>query len=184
MINLDKYKKRKVVLVDKKDNELGVAELIEAHREKGLKHRALSLFLWREINCEKEWLLQKRAMVKPIFPGLWANTCCYNLAPGEEYLEVATKRVREELGIKIKEGELQIIGRFSYFAEDKDGWCENEVDTVIVGRMRGGVEIELNPDEVQDWKWVKEKELKEWMEKRSEDFAPWFKMVWKIVMRK
>jgi len=154
-MNLSKYRSRKVVLVDEEDRELGVAGLIEAHRGKGLRHRALSLFLYREVDELREWLVQKRAMVKPVFAGLWANTCCYNLAPREEYLSAAVKRVKEEMGAKIEGEILRVVGRFVYFADDKDGWCENEVDTVIVGKWSGVVES--NPEEVQDWRWIEER---------------------------
>ncbi len=179
-IDLTKYRERLVVLVDEEDNELGEAGLIEAHRGGGKKHRALSLCLWREGKEGKEWLIQKRSTRKPVFPSLWANTCCYNLAPGESYKEAAVKRVREEMGIRLGETELRIVGRFSYFASGRDGWCENELDTVLVGEWDGGVKA--NPEEVQNWRWAEERELQKWMEKEPDDFAPWFFRVWEMVV--
>ncbi len=178
-MDLTKYRARQVVLVDDEDNELGVEGLVEAHRGGGKKHRALSLCLWRGGKEGKEWLIQKRSVKKPVFPGLWANTCCYNLAPGESYKRATVRRVKEEMGIRLGETELRIVGRFSYFASDKDGWCENELDTVLVGEWDG--EVKANPEEVGEWRWVKEKELQKWMEKKPEAFAPWFFRVWEIV---
>ncbi len=178
-VHLTKYRARQVVLVDDEDNELGVEGLVEAHRGGGKKHRALSLCLWRGGKEGKEWLIQKRSVKKPVFPGLWANTCCYNLAPGESYKRATVRRVKEEMGIRLGETELRIVGRFSYFASDKDGWCENELDTVLVGEWDG--EVKANPEEVGEWRWVKEKELQKWMEKKPEAFAPWFFRVWEIV---
>jgi isopentenyl-diphosphate delta-isomerase len=40
---------------------------------KGLLHRAFSVFLFNERN---ELLLQQRADEKITFPGYWTNTCC------------------------------------------------------------------------------------------------------------
>ena len=61
-----------VILVDKDDNELGLMEKLEVH-QKGLLHRAFSVFL---LNDSNQLLLQKRALDKYHSPGLWTNTCC------------------------------------------------------------------------------------------------------------
>lgn len=172
---MDKYLNRKVVLVDLDDKEIGVAPLIEAHRDGGQKHRAFSLILFRRVGEKVEVLLQKRALSKPVFSGIWANTCCYNLAPGEEYLERAKSRVSEEMGIDLGDQPLSILYKFSYEAEGKDGWCENEVDTLIVGEFDG--EIDPNPAEVTDYMWVEWKELVADMKDNPEIYAPWWKMI-------
>ena len=55
--------RNKVVLVDVNDNELGTADKMLAH-EKGLLHRAFSVFIIRNVNNDKEVLLQQRALTK------------------------------------------------------------------------------------------------------------------------
>ena len=80
---------RRVVLVDEQDREVGLADIYTAHQGKGLKHRALSVILYRKVNGKTELLHQKRADAKPVFKGLWSNTCCTNLRPGDEYLSRA-----------------------------------------------------------------------------------------------
>ena len=181
MNKLKDYEKRRVVAVDEEDRELGVVGLVEAHRGRGIKHRALSLCLYREDEKGREWLVQRRSEEKIVFPGLWANTCCYNLAPGEGYLEAAVKRVKEEMGIEIGTEILRVVGRFSYFAEGEGGWCENEVDTVIVGKIEGEIGVKPNPNEVQDWRWVKEVDLAKWRKEKPDEWAPWFGKVWEMV---
>ena len=190
MIDINQYERRKVVAVDEEDRELGVVGLVEAHRGRGIKHRALSLCLYREDEKSREWLVQRRSEGKIVFPGLWANTCCYNLAPGENYLEAAVKRVREERGIEIGTEILRVVGRFSYFVRDEGSnfslssenyWCENEVDTVIVGKIEGEIGVKPNPEEVQDWRWVKEVDLAKWRKEKPDEWAPWFEKVWEVV---
>ena len=73
-----------VVLVDEDDSEIGVMEKMEAH-EKGLLHRAFSVFLFNE---RSEMMLQRRALSKYHSPGLWTNTCCSHPMHGET-LEMA-----------------------------------------------------------------------------------------------
>src|SRR5690242_6357543 len=80
---------RQVVLVNEKDEELGTADIYAAHQGKGLKHRALSVILYRKRDGKVELLHQQRAEAKPVFKLLWSNTCCTNLRPGDEYLSRA-----------------------------------------------------------------------------------------------
>ncbi len=170
-----KYHDRRVVLVDENDQETGVAGLVEAHRGKGLKHRAFSLQLYRRVAGGVELLLQQRAEAKPVFPFYWANTCCFNMAPGEEYITRAASRVGEELGLVVEPGVLRKLYRFSYEAEDVEGWCENEWDMVIVGEWDG--ELNLNPEEAMDAQWVEWNELNEDVEHNPTIYAPWFKTI-------
>jgi len=170
-----KYHNRRVVLVDENDNEIGVDSLIKAHRDGGLKHRAFSLQLYRRNGEKFELLLQQRATDKPVFPFYWANTCCYNMAPQERYLTRAVSRVREEMGVVVEEKSLRELYKFSYYAPDLEGWCENELDDVIVGEWNG--EVQLNHEETMDAKWVGWNELNVDMEKNQDKYAPWFKTI-------
>lgn len=172
---LAQYRHRQVVVVDEQDNELGVAGLVEAHQDPGIKHRAFSLWLYRQGEKGVEVLLQKRAEEKPVFPHYWANTCCYNMAPGEKYLERAKSRVREELGVELGETKLEKLYQFSYYAPDKNGWCENELDQIMVGEWDG--EVVPNPDEVEDYRWIEWDELKRDMVNNPHEYAPWFQEI-------
>ena len=50
---------KKVVLVDKRDNQIGLKPKLEAH-QKGILHRAFSIFLF---NSKNQILLQKRSLI-------------------------------------------------------------------------------------------------------------------------
>ena len=165
------------MLVDEQDRELGLADIYEAHRGKGLKHRALSVILYRKVNGKTELIHQKRAMAKPIFKDLWSNTCCTNLRPGDTYLERAVSRLDEEMGIKIDPNKLRILYRFSYEVADEVsvGWCENEVDTVMVGEWDD--EVKVNPEEAADYKWIEWGELQKDIKANPDIYSPWHKMI-------
>lgn len=168
---------RQVVLVDEQDLEIGTADIYEAHQGKGLKHRALSVILYRKKNGKIELLHQKRAEAKPVFKMLWSNTCCTNMRPGDEYLPRAASRLEEEIGIKIGREQLRILYAFSYEAPDpaQPGWCENELDTVIVGEWDG--EVKINPEEAADYKWIERDDLKRDAEQHPEIYSPWHKII-------
>lgn len=194
MQNMDysAYQGRQVVLVDENDNELGVEDILLAHQGEGKKHRALSVILYRKMDGKTELLMQKRSQDKPVFKGLWSNTCCTNLRPGDTYIERAVSRLKEEMGIGLKIEDLRILYRFSYEAQDttnpvhssslpaqassgSTSWCENEVDTVIVGEWSG--EMKLNPSEAEDAKWMELGEMKVDMEKNPDIYSPWHKLI-------
>jgi len=61
-----------VILVNENDEQIGTMPKLEAH-EKGLLHRAFSVFVFNDNN---ELMLQKRAAHKYHSPKLWTNTCC------------------------------------------------------------------------------------------------------------
>lgn len=171
------YAGRVVVLVDQEDKELGTADIFEAHQGNGLKHRALSVILYRKKGDKVELLLQKRAQAKPVFKSLWSNTCCTNMRPGDTYIERAVSRLVEEMGIVIKPEQLKTLFSFSYEAPDEalPGWCENEVDTVIVGEWRG--EVQPNPHEAEDYKWMDAHKLVADIQKNPGLYAPWYRMI-------
>lgn len=170
-----KYHNRQVVVVDENDKEIKIAGLVEAHRDPRLQHRALSLQLYRRVGGRVELLLQQRAVEKPVFPFYWANTCCYNMAPGEQYLSRAVSRVYEEMGVLVEEKKLRELYKFAYYAPDIEGWCENELDNVIVGEWSG--ELKLNPEEAMDAKWVEWEELNNDVGQNPDKYAPWFKLI-------
>lgn len=176
-IDYNAYEGRRVVLVDEQDNEMGDEDILVAHRGMGKKHRALSVILYRKMGGKTELLMQKRSQNKPVFKGLWSNTCCTNLRPGDTYIERAVSRLKEEMGIGLEIDDLRILYRFSYEAQETTnlGWCENEVDTVIVGEWSG--EMKLNPSEAEDAKWMEYEAMKVDMEKNPDVYSPWHKLI-------
>ena len=162
--------KEQVILVDEKDNPIGLMEKIKAHEEAVL-HRAFSVFV---INVRGELLLQKRALHKYHSPGLWTNTCCSHQRPGETNVEAGRRRLREEMGMDC---ELEDTFWFIYKAAFDNGLTEHELDHVLVGHSEENPVI--NPDEVADYKWMPLESVKEDMEARPELYTEWFKIIFR-----
>jgi isopentenyl-diphosphate delta-isomerase len=160
--------KEMVILVDKDDNELGLMEKLEVH-QKGLLHRAFSVFL---LNDSNQLLLQKRALDKYHSPGLWTNTCCSHPRKNEKTIVAAHRRLFEEMGIK---SELKLFTSFIYKAEFDNGLIEHEFDHVIVGSFVGNPVI--NQLEVCDWKWEDLDLIKENLKTYPDDYTEWFKII-------
>lgn len=157
-----------VILVNENDEEIGLMEKMEAH-EKGLLHRAFSVFLF---NTNGELLLQKRALTKYHSAGLWTNTCCSHPRKGESILNAASRRLKEEMGVSCA---LEIADKFIYRAEFSNGLTEHELDYIVTGQYNQTPEI--NPDEVCDYKWIAISELLSDLKNNPKHYTEWFKII-------
>ncbi|MHB1946667.1 MAG: isopentenyl-diphosphate Delta-isomerase [Gammaproteobacteria bacterium] len=164
-----------VILVDEYDNPIGTAEKLKAHQE-NLCHRAFSVFIFKK-GPKLAILLQQRARHKYHSPLLWTNTCCSHPRPGEEIIQAGQRRLKEEMGL---EANLRSLGHFHYIAHFNNGLTENEVDHVLVGEYNGQ-EIAINPDEVEDYRWVTLPELKVELKTQPERFTPWLEKALQVI---
>ena len=156
-----------VILVDEHDTELGSQEKIAAH-EQAQCHRAFSVFIYRQHSLGVEILLQQRQHSKYHCGGLWTNTCCGHPRPNEETRLAAERRLFEEMGIQTM---LSSAGRFHYIANFSNGLTENEVDHVFIGASPGIIQV--NPDEVADYRWISVSDLEKEITLSPELFTPW-----------
>lgn len=153
-----------VLEVDLFDNPIGKIEKQKAHISPTL-HRAFSVFLYHD----NKLLIQKRAKHKYHSGGLWANTCCSHPTTNN-ILKEAKSRLLEEVGIS--QQDLKELFCFTYFHKFSDDLFEYEFDHVLVGEYCG--EYKINPDEVEEMRWVNFDDLKNDFTKKPQIFAPWF----------
>jgi len=166
--DLQKLSQNHVVLVNRTDKILGIADLIEAHQNPPQLHRAVSVLL---TNKKGEWLLQKRSKFKPMWPLYWSNTSCTNVRPDETPLGAAHRSLWRELKLKTK---LTFKKKFVYQAKYNSKYSEYEVDYVFTGKINA--RPRPNAREVADWRFVGVREVKTLIKKRPEQFTPWFKL--------
>ncbi len=157
-----------VILVNEKDEQIGLMPKLEAH-EKGLLHRAFSVFIF---NSKKEVMLQQRALGKYHSPGLWTNTCCSHQRDGETSVEAGERRLQEEMGFTVP---LKETTSFIYKAPFDNGLTEHEYDHILIGYYEDAPD--LNPDEVAAWKWMPLEEIKTAIANHPEAYTEWFKII-------
>lgn len=158
----------KVILVNEKDEQIGLMEKIEAH-EKALLHRAFSVFVF---NAKNELMIQQRAHSKYHSPGLWTNTCCSHQREGESNVDAGKRRLQEEMGFST---DLKDTISFIYKAPFDNGLTEHEFDHILVGNFEG--EPDLNPDEVAEWKWMSLEAIEADMKENPKIYTEWFKII-------
>uniref|UniRef100_A0A2K5K5T8 isopentenyl-diphosphate Delta-isomerase n=1 Tax=Colobus angolensis palliatus TaxID=336983 RepID=A0A2K5K5T8_COLAP len=166
-INTDHLDKQQVqllaemcILIDENDNKIGAETKKNCHLneniEKGLLHRAFSVFLF---NTENKLLLQQRSDAKITFPGCFTNTCCSHPLsnPGEleenEALGVrraAQRRLKAELGIPLEEispEDIAFMTIYHHKAKSDRIWGEHDICYLLL--VRKNVTVNLDPSETK-----------------------------------
>jgi isopentenyl-diphosphate delta-isomerase len=140
---------------------------LDAHIE-GRLHRAVSVF----ITDGESLLLQQRAEGKYHSAGLWANSACSHPLWDESTSDCANRILLRELGL---ETPLRSIATVQYRAE-VGPLIENELVDCFQGFGDRGSNINFNPDEVSDCKWVDLAALAHSLEQEPHLYAPWLRI--------
>ena len=154
-----------VVLVDEKDNKIGVEKKTQVHSALTPLHRAFSLFLFKKT---KELLLQQRSKEKTAWPMVWSNSCCGHPLPEESYEKAAIRRAQFELGIKLFS--VTKISNYRY-CFTKDGIMENEICPIYAGIC----EEDIQPDkkEIHAVRWIHWDDWLAEIHAKPETYSPW-----------
>jgi len=166
-------KLEKIILVDLNDQEIGGEEKLRTH-EKSLLHRAFSVFI---VNGD-QMLIQKRSLTKYHSGGLWANACCSHPRVGETLEEAVHRRLPEEAGFDCP---LKEVFSFTYRTTFSNGLTEYEYDHVFLGEYCG--EVNMNPEEASECRWISFADLKKEMLETPERFCSWFMIAAPKVMQ-
>jgi isopentenyl-diphosphate delta-isomerase len=70
--------------------------------------------------------------------------------------------------------DLKEVFHFIYRANLNNGLTEYELDHVFIGKYDG--EVNPNPSEVEDWRWVNINDLKKDVEQNPNKYTVWFKI--------
>lgn len=182
------------ILVDENDRAVGHESKYNCHLWEKIEsenwlHRAFSVFLF---NSKYELLLQQRSATKVTFPLVWTNTCCsHPLYRESELIEenalgvrnAAQRKLLDELGIPAQDvpvDQFTPLGRILYKAPSDGKWGEHELDYLLF--IVRDVNVNPNPDEVADIKYVNRDQLKELLRKADAGeeglkLSPWFRLV-------
>ena len=90
----------------------------------------------------------------------------------------AVRKLDHELGIKAAQVPLEdfkFLTRIHYKAPSDGKWGEHEIDYILF--IKADVDLNINPNEVQDSKYVSADELKEMFKTDGLKFTPWFKLI-------
>lgn len=188
---VDSYLTEKLIKVDDNDKVLGPISKGDSHSIEtvrgGIYHRALSLLIF---DHQDRFLLTQRASCKITFPDYFTNACCSHPLFDQHELEedgnaigvkrATIRRSKYELGIEdLKPEELKFVNKLAYRAESDGGrWGEAEIDYIFI--LRKDVELNLNPEEVQSYRYVTKKEMMDLLSNpgaHNMKITPWVKLM-------
>nr|WLF00984.1 isopentenyl diphosphate isomerase [Santalum album] len=182
------------ILVDETDRVVGHDSKYNCHlnskiESDNLLHRAFSVFMF---NSKYELLLQQRSPEKVTFPLVWTNTCCsHPLYRESELIEeealgarvAAQRKLFDELGIPAEDipvDDFVPVGRILYKAPSSGKWGEHELDYLLF--IVRDVNVNPNPNEVKETKYVNRKQMQELVSKvdagdEGLKLSPWFRLI-------
>ncbi|WP_435254761.1 NUDIX hydrolase [Tenacibaculum sp. A30] len=137
-------------IVDENGNYTGKTCLkSEAHKH-GYFHPTIHVWLY---TSDKKILLQKRALSKKVFPGLWDISVAGHIAAGEDINIAALREVKEEIGFDILPENLHKIGTRKHMVNHPNGIIDNEFHHVFIAALTIPVEeLTLQEEEVAELK--------------------------------
>ncbi len=136
-----------IVLVDERGKPTGTAAKLPAHHAKTPLHLAFSCYVF---NDRGQLLVSQRALSKKVWPGVWTNSLCGHLAPGETSVQAIKRRLKEELGMSAHHFQV-VLPDYRYKTPPFKGIIENEICPVYAARATS--EPKANPAEVEAWRW-------------------------------
>lgn len=148
-------------IYDENENPKGSVVYNIAH-EKGLWHRVVHIWVY---NDKEEILLQLRHKDMKYFPNKWDISAAGHLDLNESPIKAALRETKEELGLELKEKDLEFIKKIKLQQPYKN-IINNELIYIYFFKSGNPLELyKIQEDEVQDIRFIKitdfEKELKE-----------------------
>jgi len=117
----------------------------EAHKN-GWFHATAHIWFF---TSDKKILLQKRALTKKVFPGIWDISVAGHIGAGEEVLEGAKREVFEEIGLILEDKDFIKIGTRIHQVNHENGIQDNEHHHVFIAELKTPIsELTMQPEEV------------------------------------
>lgn len=154
----------RIQIVDENDQPIGASTRQEAWA-KGSFYRLVQIVIRDE---NGNFLLQKRSMKKPLYPGRWTNAASGHVDEGETYEISAPRELKEEIGVDTP---ITFVGKFLVQKKD-DRKTINQFNGVFEGRVSKGTKFTLQPEEVSEVKWFTLEDLRESIAKSPSAFTP------------
>ena len=149
-------------IFDENNNPIGVIKEKQQAHEDGNFHRTAHVWI---INDKNELLLQKRSASKKTHPNCWDISGAGHIRIGESVIDGAIRELKEELGIKAEEKDLQYITTIKSTKNPKN----MEFQYVYLLNCNKKVEEYIFEDgEVSEVKYIFYKDLEKMVEEKVE----------------
>lgn len=164
------FNSQHVVLVDEKNNILGIEDKVLAHSKDTKLHRGFSVYLF---NSSKRLILQQRSATKITWPLFWSNSFCGHPQLHETHEQAVLRHSTFELSVtKLKL--LWHVTDYRYrFTMGGNNIIENEICPIYLALSDDSVTI--NPHEVSKVQYLEWPQLMHCVKTNASQFTPWSK---------
>lgn len=116
----------------------------------GYFHPTIHVWLY---TANHKILLQKRALTKKVFPGLWDISVAGHIAAGENIITGAIREVQEEINYTITSNELYKIGVRKHQINHINGIIDNEYHHIFIAELKVSLDdLKIQEEEVDEIK--------------------------------
>ena len=150
-------------VVDENNNLTGKQEGREIVHRDGLWHREVVIWIMNE---NGEILLQKRSATKKSNPNKWGVTAGH-IDAGEEALEVAKRETLEEIGLELKDDDLEFL-----FLEKSERKNNNHFKYMYYVRTNKKIsEFIIQKEELSELKYISLEEFENVIERQDKEYV-------------
>jgi len=142
------------------------------------KTKAHQLGLWHAsaqvwfVTSDNEVLLQKRALNKDTYPGLWDISVAGHLSAGDTPKQAAVREIKEEIGLQIEESQLCFLKLLKRSKIPKVGFLDNEFNFLFAVKQDIVIEdLKLQKEEVAEVKLISITDFKEQLKQNKDLFV-------------
>ncbi len=168
-------------ILDEHGNFTGETCLKSIAHKFGYFHPTIHIWLYTK---NHQVLLQKRALTKKVFPGLWDISVAGHIAAGEQIEKAAIREIFEEIGYKITTNDLHKIGTRKHMVKHNNGIIDNEFHHVYIAELTQNISsLVIQEEEVDAIKLFDLSILLE-TEKHTNVLLPQFKDYYQSVYNK
>ena len=141
-----------VDVLDEHGAPIGQVKLKSEVHAKGLFHPTIHVWFY---TLKGELLLQKRALSKNTFPGLWDVSVAGHISAGEKIIDSAIREVKEEIGLIILESELKKVGVHKCIQKHNENLVDCEFHHIFICELKTPIKnLKLQKTEVDSVKLI------------------------------
>lgn len=158
-------------ILDKSGTQTGESRTYEEAHQLGLIHKAVHVWI---VNSENQILIQKREKNRRAYPSHWDISSAGHVSAGETSREAGKREAKEELGIVLSDSDCIPLGTFEEHIILNEGtYINNEFQDVFIVRKDISIaEITIDPEEVEEVRWISIEEFQKWIDGKGELMVP------------
>lgn len=157
-------------VLDENGNKTNIVRNKKLIYKKGDWHRTVHVWI---MNSKNELLIQKRAIDKETFAGLWAISVAGHVRSGETSLDAAKREIKEEIDLEVDEKNLIFLFSLKRKQPCQAGILNVHDDVYLLKIDLEITNVSLQVEEVTDVRYIYYKEFENYLKSGDPRFVPY-----------